>query len=137
MSSSHPEKIFTIINFWDYIFKERNFQDLVIHASPSNPPHSLPLLRERMEKLGVPVYARTHVHSAIAGNKLLSDTLKSFICSDSRLERSQAHMAITLIWIKGIIVFLFNHSLILLIIKSLKQAMVKNHPWWSHHHHRL
>lgn len=80
---------------------ERNFQDLVIHASPSNPPHSLPLLRERMEKLGVPVYARTHVHSAIAGNKLLSDTLKSFICSDSRLERSQAHMAITLIWIKG------------------------------------
>ncbi|XP_057367190.1 probable aminoacyl tRNA synthase complex-interacting multifunctional protein 2 isoform X1 [Daphnia carinata] len=80
---------------------ERSFQDLVIHASPSNPPHSLPLLRERMEKLGVSVYARTHVHSAVAGNKLLNDTLKSFISSDSRLERSQARMAITLIWIKA------------------------------------
>ncbi|XP_057367192.1 probable aminoacyl tRNA synthase complex-interacting multifunctional protein 2 isoform X3 [Daphnia carinata] len=81
--------------------QERSFQDLVIHASPSNPPHSLPLLRERMEKLGVSVYARTHVHSAVAGNKLLNDTLKSFISSDSRLERSQARMAITLIWIKA------------------------------------
>ncbi|EFX88061.1 hypothetical protein DAPPUDRAFT_311613 [Daphnia pulex] len=78
----------------------RNFQDLVIQASPSNPPHSLPLLKQRMEMLGMSVYARTHVHSTVAGHKLLDDTLKSFVCSDSRVERSKAHVAITLIWIK-------------------------------------
>ncbi|XP_046449612.1 probable aminoacyl tRNA synthase complex-interacting multifunctional protein 2 isoform X1 [Daphnia pulex] len=78
----------------------RNFQDLVIQASPSNPPHSLPLLKQRMEMLGMSVYARTHVHSTVAGHKLLDDTLKSFVYSDSRVERSKAHVAITLIWIK-------------------------------------
>nr|CAH0111927.1 unnamed protein product [Daphnia galeata] len=79
----------------------QNFQDLVIQASPSNPPHSLPLLKQQLEMLGMTVYARTHVHSTMAGNKLLDDTLKNFICSDSRVERSRARVAITLIWIKG------------------------------------
>lgn len=107
MSSNLPEMTFAIIDFFlNYIFKERHFQDLVIHASPANPPHSLPLLRQRLEKLGMPIYARTHVHSTVAGNKLLSDTLKSFISSDSRVERAQARLAITLIWIKGIIIIL-------------------------------
>lgn len=73
----------------------------MVQASPSNPPHSLPLLKQQMEMLGLTVYARTHVHSTVAGNKQLDDNLKTFVCSDSRVERSQARVAITLIWIKG------------------------------------
>ena len=73
----------------------------MIRANPSRPPHSLPLLQQQFEKLGVPVYARTHVHSTAAGHKLLDDNLTTFISSNPRLERSQAQIAITLIWTQG------------------------------------
>jgi hypothetical protein len=60
------------------------------------------------------VYARTHVHSTVAGNELLDDTLKFFVCSDSRVERSRAHVVIPLIWMKGIVVLINDRCLILI-----------------------
>lgn len=74
----------------------------MITANASRPPHSLPLIKQQMEKLGMSVYATTHVHSTATLDSLVTDELKSFIQSDKRLERSQAQLAITLVWRKGI-----------------------------------
>lgn len=75
---------------------------MVVRANPSKPPHSLPLLIRRIEKVGGLVFARTHVHSTVASDPLLNDSLRNFISSDVHLERSKAHLAVTLIWTKGI-----------------------------------
>jgi len=77
------------------------FVDLVVRANPSKPPHSLPLVKEQLEKrLGLKVFAKTHVHSAVAQD-MTDDSLRRFISSDPKLERSNAQLAITLIWTKG------------------------------------
>lgn len=79
-----------------------NFQDLVIRASPNRPPHSLPLIQRQLQQLGVVVYSTTHVHSTAASNGKLTDSLRNFLCSDPKLERSKARICITLIWVEGI-----------------------------------
>lgn len=79
----------------------------MIRANPSRPPYSLQLVQQRIEKLGMHVYARTHTHSAASEDKLLTDNLKNFLSSNSQLERSLANLAITLIWTKGIVLIFF------------------------------
>lgn len=75
---------------------------MVIRASPSRPPHSLPMILRQLAKFGVAVYARTHVHSTAATDSQMTEALRSFLTSDPKLERSKSRLAMTLIWAKGV-----------------------------------
>ena len=59
------------------------------------------MIQRQLAKLGVSVYARTHVHSTAAADGQLTEALKSFLVADPKMERSKAKLAITLIWVKG------------------------------------
>jgi len=74
------------------------FHDFVIRAHPSRPPYSLQLLKKQLESHQIRVFASTHVHSSSSD---VDPQLKQFLQSDSQLERRQAHLVFTLIWIKG------------------------------------
>lgn len=95
------------------------FMDLVIRANPLKPPHSLPLIKQQLEKrLGLKVFATTHVHSA-AAQDMSDDSLRHFISSDPKLQRSNAQLAITLIWTKG------DEEMSLMVSPSLQSAAIR------------
>jgi len=68
--------------------------DIVIKASPSNPPLSLPTVCSLLQANGYAVFMSTHIHSSVTANKP-----KTFLPPTvAGLSRGQADVRVTLIW---------------------------------------
>ena len=73
-------------------------KDLVVRASPQNPPHVLPILCATLQQR-FNVYTATHVHSSIV--KGVPNALQDFLPTQNCEIRMKADICITLIWKEG------------------------------------
>jgi len=70
--------------------------DIVIKASPSRPPHSLPTALAVLQSNGYAVFMSTHIHSSVTTG---ANKLKAFLPPTvSGLSRSLADVRVTFIW---------------------------------------
>ena len=71
-------------------------KDVVIRASPSNPPFTLPLLCGQLQNGGMKIFTTCHVHSSVL--KGIPNKLEDFLPISNCDARSKADLCITLIW---------------------------------------
>ena len=73
-------------------------KDLVIRASPQNPPHILPILCAHLQQ-SLTIFTATHLHSSVTKN--LPTALEDFLPGPNCASRTIADLCITLIWKEG------------------------------------
>ena len=108
--SQKLKKLFVTIYKIERLFmkKPMNFQigrggstsakDLVIRASPQNPPHILPILCAQLQQ-SMNVFTATHLHSSVTKN--LPNTLEDYLPNPNCESRTKADICMTLIWKDG------------------------------------